>query len=108
MTKAANSTKRSEKSNKSRKSRINGKRHIKQSLTFSSTDSSEEEQNVFPLKVMLKLIYKQKWSFRHMFFFITYFLERLCMIFFYTAYAHSTKHKKRSAVAIYDDIEETA
>ncbi|XP_029678138.1 uncharacterized protein LOC115244558 isoform X1 [Formica exsecta] len=52
MTKAANSTKRSEKSNKSRKSRINGKRHIKQSLTFSSTDSSEEEQNVFPLKRM--------------------------------------------------------
>lgn len=83
MTKAANSTKRSEKSNKSRKSRINGKRHINQSLTFSSTDSSEEEQNVFPLKVILKLIYKQKWSFRHMFFFfITYFLERLCMIFF--------------------------
>ncbi|XP_070159261.1 uncharacterized protein PF3D7_1120600 [Polyergus mexicanus] len=55
MTKVGNSTKRSDKSNKSRKSRksrIDGKRHIKQSLTFSSTDSSEEEQNISPLKRM--------------------------------------------------------
>lgn len=59
-TKAANSTKRSYRSNKSRKSWINGKRYIKQNLTFSSTDSSEKEQNVSPPKVILKLIYKLK------------------------------------------------
>ncbi|KAL6440179.1 hypothetical protein ACFW04_003048 [Cataglyphis niger] len=48
MTKAANSRKRS---NKSKKFQIN-KRHIKQDLTFSSINSSEEEQNVSPLKHM--------------------------------------------------------
>ncbi|XP_072752092.1 uncharacterized protein [Anoplolepis gracilipes] len=51
-TKAANGTKRPYKSNKSRKSRINGRRHIKQNLTFSSTDSSEEEQKILPSKRM--------------------------------------------------------
>ncbi|XP_029677496.1 uncharacterized protein LOC115244186 [Formica exsecta] len=51
-TKAANSTKKSYRSNKSRKSWINGKRYIKQNLTFSSTDSSDKEQNVSPPKRM--------------------------------------------------------
>ncbi|CAL1681987.1 unnamed protein product [Lasius platythorax] len=49
-TKSTNSTKRVYKSNKSRKSQINDKRHIKQNSTFSSTDSSEEEQNIPPSK----------------------------------------------------------
>ncbi|KAL6428513.1 hypothetical protein ACFW04_007868 [Cataglyphis niger] len=51
-TKAANNTKKSYKSRKSRKSRINGKRYIKQNLTFSLTDSSEKEQDVSPQKRM--------------------------------------------------------
>lgn len=101
-----NNIRRSDNSKKSGKS-VNSKRRLAKKLTFSSTDSSEEEQKASPRKVKLKLTETKIKSF-----FSSYIFKRKTIFYlFYTAYAQfSDKRKCRSrrTITIYHDIKKAA
>jgi len=101
-----NNARKSDDLKKSRKS-VNNKRRQVQKLTFSSTDSSEEEQNASPRKVSLRLI---ETKMKPILLFI--FNREILLYLFHTAGAlFADKQKYRSRITICHeayDIKETA
>jgi len=101
-----NNARKSDDLKKSRKS-VNNKRRLVQKLTFSSTDSSEEEQKASPRKVTLRLIETKMKPFP-----LYIFKREIIIYLFYTAGAQfADKRKYRSRITIRHeayDIKEAA